>query len=81
MKRIHLHGFKIAGVGHTAVGTWRNPYNAEHRYTDLEYWQDTARALHARGRYADCHRALRTIEAIAPQEFRLRPWAPMLVAD
>ncbi|MGC4933773.1 LLM class flavin-dependent oxidoreductase [Gordonia sp. DT30] len=45
MKRIQLHAFKIAGVGHTAIGTWRNPYNQEHRYTSLDYWIDTARTL------------------------------------
>ncbi|MBV9919575.1 MAG: NtaA/DmoA family FMN-dependent monooxygenase, partial [Pseudonocardia sp.] len=45
MKRMHLLGFKIAGVGHTAIGTWRNPYNQEHRYTDLDYWISTATTL------------------------------------
>lgn len=45
MSRIHLHAFKIAGVGHTAIGTWRNPYDQQHRYTDLDYWLDTARTL------------------------------------
>ncbi|WP_181779312.1 LLM class flavin-dependent oxidoreductase [Pseudonocardia pini] len=47
MTRMHLHGFKIAGVGHTAVGTWRNPANQESRYTDLDYWTSTARTLEA----------------------------------
>ncbi|GAA3573637.1 LLM class flavin-dependent oxidoreductase [Amycolatopsis ultiminotia] len=47
MTRIHLHGFKIAGVGHTAVGSWRNPDNQEYRYTDLDYWIETARTLEA----------------------------------
>lgn len=45
MKQIHLNGFKIAGVGHSAIGTWRNPYQQEHRYTEIEYWQETARVL------------------------------------
>ncbi|AFA74400.1 FMN-dependent oxidoreductase, nitrilotriacetate monooxygenase family [Gordonia polyisoprenivorans VH2] len=45
MKRIHLHAFKISGVGHTAIGTWRNPYNQEHRYRDLDYWISTAQTL------------------------------------
>jgi long-chain alkane monooxygenase len=45
MTQMHLHGFKIAGVGHTAVGTWRNPDNQEYRYTDLDYWTSTARTL------------------------------------
>jgi long-chain alkane monooxygenase len=48
-RRIHLHAFKIAGVGHTAIGTWRNPYNQEHRYKDLDYWLDTARTLERGG--------------------------------
>ncbi|WP_324276750.1 LLM class flavin-dependent oxidoreductase [Blastococcus brunescens] len=45
VKQMHLYGFKLAGVGHTAIGTWRNPYNQEHRYADLDYWVDTARTL------------------------------------
>ena len=44
-KRIHLNAFKIAGVGHTAIGLWRHPDNQAHRYTDLEYWIETARTL------------------------------------
>jgi FMN-dependent oxidoreductase (nitrilotriacetate monooxygenase family) len=49
-RRMHLHGFKIAGIGHSAIGTWRNPYNQEHRYKNLDYWLDTARVLE-RGRF------------------------------
>jgi long-chain alkane monooxygenase len=47
MKRIHLNGFKIAGVGHTAIGLWRHPDNQAFRYTDLDYWTDTAKTLEA----------------------------------
>ncbi len=47
MKRIHLNGFKFAGVGHTAVGLWRHPDNQAYRYTDLDYWLETARTLEA----------------------------------
>ena len=49
-KRIHLNAFKIAGVGHTAVGLWRHPDNQAHRYTDLDYWIETARTLE-KGRF------------------------------
>jgi FMN-dependent oxidoreductase (nitrilotriacetate monooxygenase family) len=45
MKRIHLNAFKIAGVGHTAVGLWRHPDSQEHRYTQLDYWLETAKTL------------------------------------
>ncbi len=47
MKRIHLNGFKIAGVGHTAIGLWKHPENQAHRYTDLDYWIETAKTLEA----------------------------------
>ena len=50
MKRIHLNGFKIAGVGHTAIGLWRHPSNQAHRYTELDYWTSTAKTLEA-GRF------------------------------
>src|SRR5689334_14951094 len=52
MKRIHLNAFKIAGVGHTAVGLWRHPDNQEHRYRHLDYWVETAKTLEA-GKF-DC---------------------------
>jgi transcriptional regulator with XRE-family HTH domain len=42
------------------------------------YWQDTALALHARGRYDDCRQALLAAEQTAPQEVRLLPWARQL---
>ncbi len=44
-KRIHLNAFKIAGVGHTAIGLWRHPDSQAHRYKDLSYWLETARTL------------------------------------
>lgn len=50
MKRIHLNGFKIAGVGHTAIGLWRHPDNQAWRYKTLEYWTETAKTLEA-GRF------------------------------
>lgn len=50
MKRIHLNGFKIAGVGHTAIGLWKHPDNQAFRYTDIDYWTETARTLEA-GRF------------------------------
>ena len=47
MKRIHLNGFKIAGVGHTAIGLWKHPDNQAYRYKDLDYWTETAKTLEA----------------------------------
>lgn len=52
MKRIHLNAFKIAGVGHTAVGLWRHPDSQAHHYADLNYWIETAKTLE-RGMF-DC---------------------------
>jgi long-chain alkane monooxygenase len=46
-KRIHLNGFKIAGVGHTAIGLWRHPDSQAHCYKHLEYWTETAKTLEA----------------------------------
>lgn len=45
MKRIHLNAFKIAGIGHTAIGLWRHPDSQAHRYKDLDYWIETAKML------------------------------------
>jgi transcriptional regulator with XRE-family HTH domain len=42
------------------------------------YWQDTALALHARGRYDDCRLAVLAAERTAPQEVRLLSWARQL---
>lgn len=50
MKRIHLNAFKIAGVGHTAIGLWRHPHNQAYRYKDLDFWIETARTLE-KGRF------------------------------
>jgi hypothetical protein len=44
----------------------------------VRYWQDTALALHARGRTADCRQALLAIEQIAPQETLVRRWTQRL---
>lgn len=42
------------------------------------YWEDTALALHGRGRPAAAFHALRAAEHDAPQEVRYRPWARKL---
>ena len=49
MKPIHLTAFKMAGVGHTAIGLWRHPDSQAHRYKELGYWLETARTLEAGG--------------------------------
>ena len=51
-KRIILSGFKMATVGHTAVGLWRHPGNQAYRYKELSYWIETAKTLEA-GKF-DC---------------------------
>lgn len=45
------------------------------------YWEDTALALHGRGRPAAAFRALQVAERETPQEVRFRPWAQHLVGD
>jgi hypothetical protein len=42
------------------------------------YWQDTALAMHGRGRVAASFEALLAAERDAPQEVRYRPWAHRL---
>jgi hypothetical protein len=42
------------------------------------YWEDTALALHGRGRLTDAYHAMRQAERAAPQEVRFRPWAQQL---
>lgn len=45
------------------------------------YWEDTALALHGRGRPQAAFRALTTAERDTPQEVRYRPWAQQLTRD
>lgn len=45
------------------------------------YWEDTALALHGRGRPADAFQALLAAERDTPQEVRYRPWAQNLTHD
>jgi transcriptional regulator with XRE-family HTH domain len=42
------------------------------------YWEDTALALHGRGRPADAYQVLLAAERDTPQEVRFRPWAQRL---
>ena len=55
------------------------------RITSLErrarYWEDTALALHGRGRPAAALDALRAAEHDVPEEVRYRPWAQQLTRD
>lgn len=50
MKRIRLNGFKQSTVSQSAVGLWRHPDSQAHRYTDLDYWMQTAKTLE-RGKF------------------------------
>jgi hypothetical protein len=45
------------------------------------YWQDTALALHGRGRTDQAFRALLAAEQDTPQEVRYRPWALHLTQE
>ncbi|MFF3868030.1 helix-turn-helix domain-containing protein [Micromonospora sp. NPDC001898] len=45
------------------------------------YWQDTALALHGRGRPQATFQALLAAERDTPQEVRFRPWAQQLTTD
>lgn len=45
------------------------------------YWEDTALALHGRGRPQAAFQALRAAERDTPQEVRFRPWAQQLARD
>ncbi|GGL93194.1 helix-turn-helix domain-containing protein [Micromonospora yangpuensis] len=45
------------------------------------YWEDTALALHGRGRPHATFQALLAAERDTPQEVRFRPWAQQLTAD
>ncbi|WP_083449179.1 helix-turn-helix domain-containing protein [Actinoplanes rectilineatus] len=45
------------------------------------YWEDTALALHGRGRPYEAFTALRSAEQDAPEEVRCRPWAQQLTRD
>jgi hypothetical protein len=45
------------------------------------YWEDTALALHGRGRPDGAFRALLAAERDTPQEVRYRPWAQTLTRD
>ncbi len=49
-KRIRLNGFKQSTVSQSAVGLWQHPDSQAHRYTDLDYWMQTARTLE-RGKF------------------------------
>jgi hypothetical protein len=45
------------------------------------YWEDTALALHGRGRPQAAFQALIAADRDAPQEVRFRPWAQQLTND
>jgi hypothetical protein len=45
------------------------------------YWEDTALALHGRGRPTAAFQALLTAERDAPQEVRYRSWAQNLTGE
>lgn len=42
---LHLFAFDVVAPAHLTAGSWRTEGDEGHRYTDLEYWKDTARML------------------------------------
>ncbi len=74
-QKLYLRGCrKAAAVRGPANGHGRTP---ERR---ARYWEDTALALHGRGRPA-AYAALLAAEDEVPEEVRYRPWAQHLTRD
>lgn len=46
---LSLFAFDVAAPAHLTAGSWRNEGDQGHRYTDLNYWTDTARLLESAG--------------------------------
>ncbi len=46
---IHLNLFTMNSVEHVSPGSWRNPGDRSHEYTDREYWTDVARTAERGG--------------------------------
>ncbi|GAA0521614.1 N5,N10-methylene tetrahydromethanopterin reductase [Saccharopolyspora subtropica] len=42
---LKLFAFDVQAPAHLTAGSWRNPDDQGHRYTDLRYWTDTAKLL------------------------------------
>jgi hypothetical protein len=85
---LHLDMYRIGiaralGDYGTAVDCARriNPARLTAPERRARYWEDTALALHGRGRPKAAFAALQTVEREAPQEVRFRPWAQQLTRD
>jgi hypothetical protein len=74
---------RVLGDFGTAVDHARSVNPAQLTLVDrrARYWEDTALALHGRGRSGDAFRVLLAAEAGAPQEVRYRPWAQDLTTS
>jgi len=46
---LSLFAFDVAAPAHLTAGSWRNEGDQGHRYTDLNYWTETARLLESAG--------------------------------
>ena len=46
---LSLFAFDVAAPAHLTSGSWRDDGDQGHRYTDLNYWTDTARLLESAG--------------------------------
>ncbi|MET0933702.1 MAG: LLM class flavin-dependent oxidoreductase [Mycetocola sp.] len=44
-KQLHFNGFEMNTVSHINHGLWVHPDNQRDRYTDIEYWIETAKLL------------------------------------
>ncbi|MFB6235377.1 MAG: LLM class flavin-dependent oxidoreductase [Halopenitus sp.] len=46
---MHLNLFTMNSVEHVSPGSWRNPGDQSHRYTDQDYWTEVARTAECGG--------------------------------
>ncbi len=46
---LSLFAFDVAAPAHLTAGSWRNDGDQGHRYTDVDYWTETARKLETAG--------------------------------
>ncbi|MFD0818525.1 hypothetical protein ACFQ0D_09420 [Micromonospora zhanjiangensis] len=74
---------RVLGDYGTAVDFARqvDPRRIEAPERRARYWEDTALALHGRGRPEAAFQALLAAESDTPQEVRYRPWAHRLTQD
>lgn len=48
-KQLRLFAFDVLSPAHLTSGSWRDPSDEGHRYTELSYWTETAQLLESAG--------------------------------